>query len=113
MYDRIHPLKSLRTVPSLALALVALAGCGETAARLPAGAGFGASPQLPAPEQSAVPTVNIAPAKGWPAGMAPTGAAGTASPPSRAGSTIRAGCTCCPTATSWSPRPTLRRSPTT
>ena len=39
---------------------------------LPPEAGMGPNPKLPAPEKSLVPTVNIAPAKGWPNGTKPT-----------------------------------------
>ncbi len=39
--------------------------------------GTGANPALPAPQKSLIPTVNIAPAKGWPAGVMPKPAAGT------------------------------------
>lgn len=39
---------------------------------LPVEAGMGPNPQLPAPEKKLVPTVNIAPAKGWPSGAKPT-----------------------------------------
>ena len=39
---------------------------------LPVEAGMGPNPQLPAPEKNLVPTVNIAPAKGWPSGAKPT-----------------------------------------
>jgi glucose/arabinose dehydrogenase len=56
---------------------LALAACGESA-QLPVSAGVGAQPQLPPPRKTMVPTVNIAPAKGWPAGAKPAGAAGTA-----------------------------------
>jgi glucose/arabinose dehydrogenase len=38
---------------------------------LPVEAGMGPNPQLPAPEKNLVPTVNIAPAKGWPSGVRP------------------------------------------
>ena len=48
---------------SLTAALL-LAGCGETA-RLPPEAGIGPTPQLPAPNKTLIPTVNIAPAVGW------------------------------------------------
>jgi glucose/arabinose dehydrogenase len=54
--------------------LVALAGCEQ--ATLPLAAGTGAEPKLPPPAHSVIPTVHIAPAKGWPAGAAPTAAAG-------------------------------------
>ncbi len=39
--------------------------------------GSGANPVLPRPEQSLIPVVNIAPAKGWPADGKPVGAPGT------------------------------------
>ena len=38
--------------------------------------GYGPQPNLPEPKTSLLPTVNIAPAKGWPAGAMPTPAAG-------------------------------------
>lgn len=38
--------------------------------------GFGPNPQLPQPVHSLVPTVNIAPAKSWPAGASPSAAEG-------------------------------------
>jgi glucose/arabinose dehydrogenase len=60
---------------SLTLAL-ALAGCGETAT-LTVREGTGERPTLPPPNQTLLPTVNIAPAKGWPSGGAPQAAAGT------------------------------------
>ena len=50
--------------------LLALAACGDTA-KLPAEAGVGPSPQLPEPVKSLIPTVHIAPAKGWPEGAQP------------------------------------------
>jgi glucose/arabinose dehydrogenase len=52
-----------------------LAGCGDTA-RLPVDAGTGPKPQLPAPAKSLIPTVHIAPASSWPAGVTPTPASG-------------------------------------
>ncbi len=54
-----------------------LAGCGEMA-RLPEKASVGPSPALPPPQRTLIPTVHIAPAKGWPAGAAPTAATGLA-----------------------------------
>ncbi len=59
----------------LAATAVALAGCGEEAT-LPVAAGTGPNPQLPAPNETLIPTVNIAPAKGWPEGATPKAAAG-------------------------------------
>ena len=54
---------------------VLAAGCGGVA-RLPLDAGVGPDPALPPPDQSLLPTVNVAKATGWPAGTAPTPAAG-------------------------------------
>ena len=45
-------------------------------ARLPPGAGEGPNPTLPPPVKSLIPTVNIAPAQGWPEGAMPTAVAG-------------------------------------
>ncbi|MDQ3287269.1 MAG: sorbosone dehydrogenase family protein [Pseudomonadota bacterium] len=53
------------------------AGCGETA-RLSVRQGMGPDPALPQPQKPLLPTVNIAPAVGWPEGTAPTPAAGLA-----------------------------------
>jgi glucose/arabinose dehydrogenase len=52
-----------------------LAACGETA-KLPAEAGIGPNPTLPEPNETMVPTVNIAPAIGWPEGGKPVAAEG-------------------------------------
>jgi glucose/arabinose dehydrogenase len=68
------PLRIL-TLTALAAAL-ALSACGETA-RLPESAGIGPEPNLPQPNRTLLPTVHIAPAKGWPEGAMPTSAAGT------------------------------------
>jgi glucose/arabinose dehydrogenase len=61
----------------LAAAVAGLAGCGQGAA-LPESAGIGPRPTLPPPNQTLFPTIEIAPAKGWPAGAKPTAAAGLA-----------------------------------
>ena len=50
------------------LALWAASGCAQDA---PNDTGYGANPTLPSPETSLIPTLNIAPAKGWPEGMKP------------------------------------------
>ncbi|HAL39566.1 MAG TPA: sorbosone dehydrogenase, partial [Polaromonas sp.] len=52
-----------------------VAACGDTAL-LPPEAGMGPNPTLPQPKTSLIPTVNIAPAKGWPEGVMPTPMAG-------------------------------------
>ena len=68
-----------RSASSLAVVAAALllASCGDVA-RLPVSAGTGPNPELPAPSESLIPTVNIAPAIGWPDGGAPQPAAGLA-----------------------------------
>src|SRR5579863_5668739 len=59
----------------LTFVLLALAGCNASA-RLPETAGFGPHPDLPDPDPTLIPTVNIAPAIGWPAGTTPRAAPG-------------------------------------
>lgn len=56
---------------SLIGATILLASCGAQAT-LPAQAGFGPSPQLPAPHKGLLPTIKIASAVGWPKGATPT-----------------------------------------
>jgi len=56
--------------------VICLAACGETT-KLPPMASFGAKPTLPTPNPTIIPTVNIAPAQGWPDGVKPIAAAGT------------------------------------
>ena len=53
----------------------ALAGCGETA-RLTVAEGTGPQPRWVEPRPTLIPTVNIAPARGWPEGATPQAAAG-------------------------------------
>jgi glucose/arabinose dehydrogenase len=60
----------------IALAALALAACGDTA-MLQVSVGTGPQPTLPAAKQTLIPTVNIAPAVGWPTGLAPVAAPGT------------------------------------
>jgi glucose/arabinose dehydrogenase len=70
----------MRSKLALILAAVAmLAGCES--ARLPVQAGMGPSPELPPPHPQTIPTVKIAPAKGWPAGVMPAAAPGLAVQP--------------------------------
>src|SRR5487761_2214261 len=54
-----------------------LAGCGDVAT-LPESASIGSRPTLPPPHTTLIPTVNIAPATGWPAGATPVAVAGLA-----------------------------------
>ena len=65
---------SLRTLV-IGLAALALAACGETAL-LAVSAGTGPQPELPPPRATLIPTVNIAPAKGWQRGATPQAAPG-------------------------------------
>ena len=68
------------TIPSHLLAvaaLMALSACADKAT-LPPEASTGPAPTIPAPTQRLIPTVNIAPAKGWPPGLTPTAAPGLA-----------------------------------
>jgi len=80
--DAAHALAKLQgalvraTAPWLGLVVLSLAGCGDMAS-LPVSAGTGPQPTLPAPRQSLIPTVNIAPAKGWAEGATPQAAPGT------------------------------------
>ena len=69
------PLRLLRTamLASAVPVMAALVACGESA-KLPSEAGFGPTPQLPPPNQTAIPTVKIAPAIGWAAGQRPVAA---------------------------------------
>jgi glucose/arabinose dehydrogenase len=60
----------------LVLAILLVAGCAERA-RLPESATVGANPTLPEPTETLIPTVKVAPAKGWPDGVAPRAAPGT------------------------------------
>lgn len=61
---------------SLGVVVLALAACGEMA-QLPISSGIGPQPTLPPPRHTLIPTVNIAPAKGWSSGAMPQGAPGT------------------------------------
>ena len=61
----------------ISILILSLAGCSDEA-KLPVSAGTGPNPELPPPADRLIPTVNIAPARGWPAGGKPTAAEGTA-----------------------------------
>lgn len=52
-----------------------LTACGESA-RLPTSAGIGPNPQIPPPNPTLIPTVNIAKAVGWPSNIKPVPAPG-------------------------------------
>ena len=57
------------------LSFFVLTACGEVA-KVSVSAGTGPQPILPPPQTSLIPTVNIAPAKGWPLGATPQPAPG-------------------------------------
>ncbi|MGN6111884.1 MAG: PQQ-dependent sugar dehydrogenase, partial [Luteimonas sp.] len=67
-------MRTRSSIDCVALALL-LGGCGERAS-LPFSAGTGPAPVLPPPKRTLIPTVKIAKAVGWPAGVTPTPAAG-------------------------------------
>jgi len=58
------------------LAVVTLAACGDTA-RLTVADGTGPNPRWETAHRTLIPTINIAPARGWPDGVTPKAAAGT------------------------------------
>jgi glucose/arabinose dehydrogenase len=66
----------MKRLPALVLVL-ALAACGEKAT-MPLL--VGPDPSLPPPKETLIPTVKIAPAKGWPDGTMPKAAAGSVTP---------------------------------
>ncbi|HEY0841864.1 sorbosone dehydrogenase family protein [Methylotenera sp.] len=71
--------KKVKSVSSnlfIIAAFLTVTACGEVA-RLPISAGMGPNPSLPAPNQTIFPTVNIAPAIGWPSGATPVATNGT------------------------------------
>jgi glucose/arabinose dehydrogenase len=62
--------------PLILLCILGIGACTETA-RLPESVTTGPNPRLPEPVETFIPTVKIAPAKGWPEGVKPKAAAGT------------------------------------
>ena len=62
-------------LPTVLASVLLLSACAESA-RLTVAQGTGPNPSLPEPASTLIPTVNIAPAKGWPAGATPVPAAG-------------------------------------
>ena len=71
-----HILPPIRLLLLWTAVVLGLGGCGDTA-KLLVSDGTGPSPKLPPANPSLVPTVNIAPAQGWPSSAAPRAAAGT------------------------------------
>jgi len=71
-----NPFRPRRTGLTIVIALT-LGACGDVA-KLPENADTGPRPTIAAPQTSMFPTVNIAPARGWPEGATPTAAPGLA-----------------------------------
>ncbi|HEY3177757.1 MAG TPA: sorbosone dehydrogenase family protein [Casimicrobiaceae bacterium] len=73
----VHAVTQSRALRATFLAAIAigLASCGDMA-KLPVSAGVGPNPQIPEPEKSLIPTVDIATAKGWPENAKPVAASG-------------------------------------
>ena len=92
-----------------ALAALSLGACGDTALLAPE-AGMGPHPVLPPPVVGLIPTVNIAPAQGWPEGVMPTPMPGLAVTPFATGLAHPRWFMCCPTATCWWLKPMRRPS---
>ena len=69
-----QPIQFLLTGASCAL-LLTMTGCAMPS-KSPINDSYGSQPHLPKPKSSLLPTVNIAPAKGWPEGKMPTTATG-------------------------------------
>ena len=77
-YPALRGRAALRVALASALATtLTLVACGDTA-KLTVAEGTGPRPALPAPGGTLIPTVNIAPAQGWPAGALPRPAPGLA-----------------------------------
>jgi len=70
------PARPWLTASLIGVAMLTMAACADVA-QLSIAAGTGPQPTLPAPRQTLIPTVNIAPAQGWPSGSTPQAAAGT------------------------------------
>ncbi len=66
-----------RCAVAVGLAALALLGACSQPAKLQVADGTGPTPQLPAPATALIPTVNVAKAIGWPAGVSPEPAPGT------------------------------------
>lgn len=62
-------------ISTLFFCLCLLGACGDSS-KLPPQASFGPKPTLPEPSSGALPTIKIAKATGWPAGVMPVAAAG-------------------------------------
>ena len=71
-----EPRGQLTVLWNIVLLIVPLTACGDMA-KHQISESSGPQPVLPPPQKSLIPTVNIAPAKGWPSGVMPQSVAGT------------------------------------
>jgi glucose/arabinose dehydrogenase len=69
--QRYHPVAILAVA-----ALFGVMACSKMS-HMPESAGVGPQPHLPSPQTSLIPTINVATARGWPAGAMPQAVAGT------------------------------------
>ncbi|MGH6611593.1 MAG: PQQ-dependent sugar dehydrogenase, partial [Burkholderiaceae bacterium] len=60
----------------VAAAVVLVLGACADSPEVPVESGYGPNPTLPEPNPSVIPTINIAPARGWPEGAMPSAASG-------------------------------------
>lgn len=77
---RIHARSAIAPLALPLVIAISLSACGE-AAKLPPDAGIGATPELPPPTSTLIPTLNIAPAIGWTDTAGPTAPEGFAVTP--------------------------------
>jgi glucose/arabinose dehydrogenase len=70
--------KNLLLAMSIGALALSLSACSDPQDTSIAAQSYGAAPELPAPQHSWIPTVNIAPATSWPAGAKPAAASGLA-----------------------------------
>src|ERR1700712_337886 len=70
--------KNLILAISIGAMALPLAGCNDPQDTATAEQSYGASPELPAPQSSLIPTINVATATSWPSGGKPTAANGMA-----------------------------------
>ena len=70
--------KNLLMAMTVGAMTLPLAACNDPQDTVTAEQSYGASPSLPAPQTSLIPTVNVAKATGWPSGAKPTAASGMA-----------------------------------
>ena len=63
-----HQRKNLALAISIAAMALPLAGCNDPPDTATVEQSYGASPELPAPQSSLIPTIHVATATSWPSG---------------------------------------------